>query len=460
MAKIFAQRWRVSPYRLALVLVVAAFLLGGGARGDILSLIILRPLAVLITAAALWKVSLSDLRSNLFLTTMIIAVVLLALLHLVPLPPAIWEGLPGRRLIADIASAAGSAATWRPLAMAPEQARNALFALFVPVGLYVLLVQLSSREVVRLGLVFISLGMLSALIGLLQAAGLGIHFYSIDTENAGLFSNHNHQATVLAALLPLTAFFASERSPLAPMPRPRRTLLAAVAALFIVPAILVAGSRAGLAVVLLALLSCPFVYAWGRVDPGGITKNRTARWVFAGAFVFAAAAIAWLFARSGQDAALHRLLASDTAEEARWPTWRTTFDLVQQYFPWGSGNGSFVEVFKIGERSDQLRQAYMNHAHNDWLEILLTAGVPGALILLAAVAASLLTFYKLARDQVAAQWRALASAGVIMVSLLGLASVVDYPIRVPSVSCLFIYAAYLAQYAWHPVRRAEEAKVV
>ena len=460
MAAILATPMKLTTSSWAAVLIVAAFLFGGGARGDIQSLIVLRPLSIAIAAIALWTLTADDLRRHRFLTAFAAVVVLLALAHLIPLPPAVWRGLPGRQLLAEIDMAAGLGAIWRPFSMVQEGAHNGFFALFVPLGLYLLLIQLPGRQIVRLGIVFIAMGILTALTGLLQATGLEINFYRIDTPNSGLFSNHNHQAVVLAALLPLIALLASERSPFAAVHPPRRIGLGLLAAGFIVPAVLVAGSRAGLAALLLALISCPFIYVTGRRVKRAARATPYRPWMAAVVLVVVGGLISWLFAKSGQNAGIDRMFGHDLADESRWPAWRTTAELAAQYFPLGSGNGSFVEVFQIAEPSSQLGPAYMNHAHNDWLEVALTAGIPGLLLIAVALIGLALAARRLVFGRVAPDWRAPATAGVIIIVLFGLASIVDYPIRVPSASCLFVYAAFLAHFAWRPADASDTIRPV
>jgi hypothetical protein len=71
------------------LLLAALFLLGGGARGDVQSLMILRPIVVLFLAFGLGSLRLSDVRNNRFLCLMGLAIAALPALQLVPLPPSV-----------------------------------------------------------------------------------------------------------------------------------------------------------------------------------------------------------------------------------------------------------------------------------------------------------------------------------------------------------------------------------
>jgi O-antigen ligase len=94
------------------------------------------------------------------------------------------------------------------------------------------------------------------------------------------------------------------------------------------------------------------------------------------------------------------------------------------------------------EPDNLLRPTFSNHAHNEALEILLTSGIPGAALALLA-----LVFVA------AAVWRGLRSSGdavlfkrlgIIVIILLAIASISDYPMRTPILSAVFVLAAIWA----------------
>src|SRR3546814_13881846 len=55
------------------------------------------------------------------------------------------------------------------------------------------------------------------------------------------------------------------------------------------------------------------------------------------------------------------------------------------YWTAGSGFGSFAGAYKMFEPDNLLQEADFNHAHNDWAEVIITGGLPFALILAAAI---------------------------------------------------------------------------
>jgi O-antigen ligase len=130
------------------------------------------------------------------------------------------------------------------------------------------------------------------------------------------------------------------------------------------------------------------------------------------------------------------------AEDLRWPLWPSIADMLPHYLPWGTGVGSYAEAYQVLEPDNLLRPTFSNHAHNELLEILFTAGIPGAALVLLA-----LVFLA------AAVWRGLRSSGdaalfkrlgILVIILLAIASISDYPVRTPILSAVFVLAAIWA----------------
>lgn len=84
---------------------------------------------------------------------------------------------------------------------------------------------------------------------------------------------------------------------------------------------------------------------------------------------------------SGQHV-LARLLDTElwaTSSLGRWDVWKGTAKMALHYPLWGSGLGTFEWVFPAFQSSAS-RMAF-RHAHQDYLEILATLGIPGGLAL-------------------------------------------------------------------------------
>ena len=436
------------------LLLTACFLIGGSARGEVASLMILRPLAILILGFALWRLQRAQLRAHWFIIAMALAVIALPALQLIPMPPLLWHQLPGRNLIAEIDRVAELGQVWRPLSLTPPETRNALFAALVPFAALVLGVQLAHEELYRLLVVVLLLGGTSAVIGLLQTLGDPdgpLYFYATTNNGlaVGLFANRNHQGVLLAMMLPLLAVLASARPERGGV-RPEQ-IAAILGGLCLLPLLLVTGSRVGLICGVAGLLAVPALIRPAprgshRSDKPGKTKSRLSQplWI-AGGFGLLALALITLTIMLGRGAAWDRLVATGSSSDFRVQILPTLKTMIARYFPFGTGMGSFERVYQVHEPDALLSPIYMNHAHNDWLEVLLNAGVAGVLLLVAAIAAfgirAARVFSLRAPQSREIQY---ARVGLVLVILAAIASISDYPLRTPSLASLFVVAVLWA----------------
>lgn len=430
------------PWYLMLCLLVLVALTGGSSRADIASLIVLRPVAILLAVAAVamsWPMAMREYRA---IVAVLGAATLLLILHLVPLPPAIWQALPGRGLIREIDAAAGLGNPWRPISLDPLMTRNALWSMAVPIAASMLAMRLDERYGRPLLLCVLAIGVLSGLLGVLQFAdgpSSPFYFYSITSNgfSVGLFANRNHQGVFLAALIPLLAAYAAMGRKDGRDRNARAIGAIAVGAMF-VPMILATSSRAGFVAMLLGIVS-----AIGIATPL-IKQRSTARdaakvprwWIYAAVgAIFLVLCISLVGLTQGNS--VDRLLdGGSDGPERRWPFWEITIEAARAFFPLGAGLGSFVRVFQVFEPDTLLAMTYVNHAHNDYVELLLDGGVPALVLMLFAL-------FIVARDALSV-WRVkpagsaitLGRSASVSLSILMLASVVDYPLRTPILAAI------------------------
>jgi O-antigen ligase len=99
----------------------------------------------------------------------------------------------------------------------------------------------------------------------------------------------------------------------------------------------------------------------------------------------------------------------------------------------GSGGGTFEDIYARYENPARVDSFYVNHAHNDFLEILLEYGVVGALLLLLFLLWWVRNAHWLSagrKPDYFAFAATLASAAILAHSL------VDYPLRTAAISVL------------------------
>ncbi len=444
-------RSRVSNSRLSkqywvlLAFLTLIFLTGGGSRADIVSLLILRPVAVFVGAYALFTLSREHIARYRFLFALFTGLFLLVAVQLLPLPPALWHMLPGRAIIADVDKVAQLGNLWRPVAMVPSGAWNALFSLFVPLAVLLLGAQLGSSERRLLLIAVLALAMLSAILGALQLIGDPDGFlfpYQVTNKGSavGLFANRNHHAMLLAGVFAMLAVFASSGSG-GPIKESARRGLAVIAGVLLVPLLLMIGSRMGMALGFVGLIAANFLYLPSqdrkKKQNAGWRANK-ARIIMVGGTVFLALATILL----SRAESYNRLFGKDSLEELRYTVWQIIWEQGWAYFPVGSGIGSFVELFQLAEPDSQLDPSYLNHAHNDFLEVIMTAGVPGSALLLMALSWLLMRTLKVWRTATASgpdvNYGRMAS---VFLCILVAGSWTDYPLRVPSLMAVSVIAA-------------------
>jgi O-antigen ligase len=263
-----------------------------------------------------------------------------------------------------------------------------------------------------------------------------LRFYT-STERfraVGFFANSNHNAAFLYCAVPFIIAWAIGLVLDRRRYRAIGLALLALLTLTIIFGLTTTQSRAGLALLLVAGLS-GLLLAW-RHDRG--QSGRRLLRVAIGANV-----VALILAFQFGFVSFMQRAEDQGLKDARWPVARITSQAAIANLPFGSGFGTFVPVYDEFAPRTLLAETYVNHAHNDWLELWLNGGVPAIILVLGflawfGVAASRL--WSGGQPETSVLDLALAQAASIVIVLLLLHSVVDYPVRTPTISVLFAMA--------------------
>ncbi|WP_230782343.1 O-antigen ligase family protein [Sphingomonas sp. Leaf37] len=420
---------------LFLVFVAALWIAGGASRPNVPGQAVVRAVAWACLIAMIAFKSGWTVRRGHAAIVFVGAGVLLAIFQIIPLPPAVWLGLPGRSLFQEAASIAGEPAPWRPLAIYPTGTINALGSLIVPV---VALVFVTGRVRIDDGsLIKVMLGLVvcTMVVGLLQFAGLGIRNPLVNgsVDVSGTLANRNHFALVMATGFLLTAAWAVSRGGSL---RWKGSIGMAIAVMLVL-SILASGSRAGMLVGAVAI-GCSLVMIRHRLRRA---FEHYPRWVF---FVVPAgiiATIALIIAISieaDRAVSITRALTIDPAQDMRSMAFNTVIAMVTQYFPVGSGLGGFDAVFRMREPLSLLKPTYFNRAHNDFVEIVLDTGIIGLVLLLLGTGWWTRMSWRAWRTQ--GSETMLPKLGSAMILIILIASIVDYPARTPVIMVLAVIA--------------------
>ncbi len=420
---------------LNLLVVVGALVLGGATQEGALAQAAVRLLALPLFFWAAWRVAGQRPRGlALWPLALLTAVLLVPVVQLIPLPPGLWRSLPGRADLAATYAVAGLATPWLPLSLTPDATWDAGLALLPPAAVFLAVTTLRERSRNRVAAAVLGMAALGLLLGLMQMATgptSPLRFYvRTNVEyGVGFFANRNHQAALLLTAMPLAAHFIAARRredapwTLAPM------LVGAAVAMVAAVGVVAAGSRAGL------LLLGPSALAAFLIA----TRTHKFQWkwtALAAAVLVGVVAVAVSVDPGGSLGKLRQPLS----QEVRLQVAPDIAHAALTYGPVGTGLGSFDPVYRTVEPESAASTTFLNHAHDDYLELWLETGIAGIVLLI-------VFFYWYAR----ASWRAwvserklvgasLGRAGSTVAGLLLLHSIVDYPLRTTALAVVFAFA--------------------
>jgi len=411
---------------------------GGASRGDVWGQVIVRSAAALFLTVAVLFGDRPDIRRSRTVGIYLMAMLTLTLIQLCNLPPALWHALPDRAIFNDGSATNGQLSIWRPLSIVPSATINACVSLIVPITTWVLFSGLKPTERRYLPGFILILITASVFVGLLQFSGVYLDNPLVNDsmgQVSGLFANRNHFAVLIALgclLAPVWAFQRGRQS------HWRAPVALGLGILFILMQ-LASGSRTGLILGLLALI----IGAALVKHRFQMILSKYPRWVFPTliiVMVLLITSLVFISISAGRAVSIDRIVGGDPGQDMRTRGLRTVLSMVSSYFPFGSGLGTFDPVFRVQEPFLLLKPTYFNHAHNDWLEVVLDAGLLGLLMLVAAV-----TWW--GRASVRA-WQSgsgsnatMARLGSAFLLLVMLASLFDYPARTPMIMALVVIAA-------------------
>ena len=161
-------------------------------------------------------------------------------------------------------------------------------------------------------------------------------------------------------------------------------------------------------------------------------ESRLRRWaVLLSAFLLVGA----IAALSSSDIGSEKIGAHATsAVQSRADILATSGKALRDFMPFGSGLGSFVDVYPMYEDPAAVGGTYVIHAHNDYVEVALEMGVAGILLMIAFLAwwgAAVRRLWQSNEAGAFSRAASIASAAILAHSL------VDFPLRTAAISACF-----------------------
>lgn len=419
------------------VFLLFVFAFGGSARSDVHSLTLLNPLSIIFLGVVLITLRREHLQQSKILFLAIICVFFVTLFYVIPLPTSVWNLLSKREgVVALVLKTFNLAGQWRPLALSPTDALQTFSSLAIPAAIVLLGIQMNKFERYRLLPILMGLATISGLIGILQTISDpngALFFYSVTNNGSavGLFANRNHAATLLACLFPMLAVFAVTDNGKSENRNRFRLLLLLGLGMTLVPLIMVTGSRLGFLLAIIGLAAGAFLYSEGSK---GQASNNGRTLALVGLIVSCLFVLTLAFSRA---TAFSRFFGEETSE-SRSEFLSVSKNILWEFLPLGTGPASFSSAYKVFEPTRYLDPTYLNHAHNDWIETGVTFGLPGIFIVILATAGySLQTFYLWRRQTELNRPTFFGRMGGVMIGLIAISSLTDYPLRTPIFMSVF-----------------------
>ncbi|WP_317974644.1 O-antigen ligase family protein [Novosphingobium pituita] len=450
---------------IAMVAVASAIALGGGGTTNPLTETILQPLLAVLAGLPLilprLRIGLSAPPRSTWILAFLVLIV--PILQLIPLPPSLWQALPGRAAESASLALVHAGHAWMPWSMAPARTFISLLAMVGPVLVLLLAAGLDQAGRTWLCITIAAMGLVSIVLGVLQLShadgfSWSLYPYYNNGKLDGFQANHNAQADVLGIALMAfavgcTALHQSTSRPMLVWILAATGLTVAALALFLT------GSRTGI-----ALMPLPMLVSAAILLPTahGIILRAKRR-------IIIGLGAAGLVLTGVGSLALARLPAIKAVfdrfndlENTRAEIWTDTWHALGTVWPIGGGIGSFPVLFNAAERLEVVSPIQAGRAHNDWLEWALEAGLPGIFVLVLVLgligllawqamritAVSPRAFMKRHRasrqgtgNSLVARAQTLFACGTLLV--LGAHALDDFPVRAMALACLAAVAVGL-----------------
>jgi O-antigen ligase len=130
----------------------------------------------------------------------------------------------------------------------------------------------------------------------------------------------------------------------------------------------------------------------------------------------------------------------------RWSIYIGTLQGIWEFFPAGSGFGTYPSVFRRFHPGDVPQ--FVNHAHNDYLEWIFEGGLPAALLMLVLLALYILRWREIwPREEHWSPYSFMRISAGIGLFLIGLHGLIDFNLHIPANA---VYFAFLAGVFFHP----------
>lgn len=365
---------------------------------------------------------------------------LCALAYLIPLPHGVWEQLPGRAFYAEHLNWLNSSASdwsYQTASLIPIRTIAGLLALLAPLGIFLAAISLPTRKLTWLVLVLLLTAFAQALLSMgqyfIQDQDLFFRVLSSGVP-LGTYINQNHFVAFMEMVEPLAIGLMMMAILSQNIGLTLKIILATLfglisLALTFTP--LLTTSRMGAALLILSIL----LSFWAMTTPE--IRKKVAAPIFALRFVLLILAIVIQFNVLQQIVTVtyaDRLAPQAALGDLRWTLYSTTFEAIQNFFPFGAGPGTTPQVYQLFQPTNI--NAFVNHTHNDFIELVLDMGILGIIMISLLLLIYVQRWRQLWQDK-SAGFKLLKTGAGVGILLALLYSLTDFGLHTPANAVFF-----------------------
>lgn len=360
-----------------------------------------------------------------------IAIVILALIQLLPFRPDNGSAL--YKNIKDGHNVLGLTDYRATFTLSPAGTGFAISNFLLPFAAILLVIWGEKRISMRvLSWIIPAIAALSALLGLgqLMMGGDGsLYLYDLTNKGSpvGLFANVNHQGTLLNMAVPFMAYIFKRSYGV-------EKQLVLITAILVIVALLLTKSLAAYG--LFGLIVCGSAYAfWGKSLRSSLSFLKRRKFqILILSVVLLGLFLAWSL--NLHNDLLVALGVENDSSISRKNIWIESIDIISNHWLFGTGLGSYADVYRFYEGDVRLSSSYINHAHNDYIEWFVETGLIGMALLFAVLTWLVNQFFQIWSGEKSDGLRPIRRAAIIAVIVPLLHSFVDYPARTATITVL------------------------
>ncbi len=449
MIRVSSKFYQVMVLVLAAVLLMFSPLLAGGKTAH--AVMVMELLGLSLLFVLVWR-NFCRNRVSRPVWLFIILSLLSVCIYLLPLPENLWLMLPGR---SDYVEAilwlerTGREEVYRSLALLPLHGVSFLLACIPPLAVFLAVRSVSENGRWLLVNVFLLTAVFQSVLAMTQYFGLG---ESTSSSPLGTYINQNHLTAFMEMAEPLALalmLYALINHQLSASTRVFQAIFYAVISLALTFIPLISSSRMGVALLLVSV----FLSFWVMTTRGIRTRVMAPIVALRLALLALVVMVQFNIIRSSAGHATNIVggMEPETAlGDLRWELWGTSLEITNDFAPFGVGISSVPQVYQRYQSDTLLK--FVNHLHNDYLELVAELGVVGLVIILAFLVLYVRQWFLLKYEH-SEQQRLIQSGAGVGILLFLLFSLTEYNLHTPA-NVLFL--AFLCGLFFVPRHTSEQ----